>query len=223
MHLAAHHLVISGFRQHRGRIAGCDRVVARLNEFRRPGVRVELLPWNADWRGEAQFIARHAAQNFPPLVCVFAYSWGFGWGAIRLAEALGKLARPLRVYGLVGCDGVYRHGYHCGNWRALWPWTTIRLPGNVDRCGVTLFAQQNTLPAGHRVVDATGREIERQRLDVIHDDTGLALPASHLNLDEARPWIDACAALAAQAQRVVGQRVPLRDGVLPSVPPPFTP
>lgn len=233
--LLAHHIVISGFQQHRGRLSGCDRVVARLNRFRRPGVRVELKRWNDDWRSEAAFIARHAAPPLeegrrkreggkgksllcpqssaldprdpsppPPRVCIYAYSWGFGWGAARLAYALAELETPIPVYGLIGCDGVYRHGYRFGNWRALWPWSTIHLPYTVDRARTVLFHQDNTLPRGHDV-KIGGAEVPRTKIEsvVVNGDVRLNDPATHTNIDESLVWQKACEELAESCDRQI--------------------
>lgn len=191
MPLRVHHLVISGFRQRRRHLAGCDCLLAALDEFRRPGVRIESLEWNADMQAEAAFIARHAAEGEEPIVCLYPYSWGFGWGAIRLALALE--AKGIGVYAMRVCDGVYRHGYRLGNWRALWPWSVIELPANVACHNVELFVQRHSWLRGHRVVDAAGLEITPRLIDqvIINCAAGwsLIVPATHYNLDESLEWI----------------------------------
>ena len=202
MPLAAHHLVISGFRQDRRRLAGCDRVVAMLDAFRQPGVRVDYRTWNADWQAEANFIARHAPEAThaaPPRVCLYAYSWGLGWGASQLAWRLHELKIP--VFGLIGCDGVYRHNYPLGNWRAFVPWSTIRLPGTVQRC--VAFHQQNSWPAGHAIVIGN-QPIKRRLVERVTLNGGknfFSERATHVNIDESRQWIAACQDLAHATQR----------------------
>lgn len=209
-----HHIVIGGFGQHRGRLAGVDHVVALLDRYRAPGVRVTMLPWRHDWKAEAAFIRRHAPAT-QPVVCIYAYSWGVGSGAVTLAEQLR--AREVDVYGLVACDGVYRHRIFCPRWldwllprwqlwprwltqwRAFWPGSVIRLPANVDRHNVTAFVQRNTLPAGHRIVDARGRDVETQELKTVMIDGKFAELATHVNMDESSSWHNACVHLAERA------------------------
>lgn len=223
MPLYAHQLVISGNWQHRGRLAGCDCALTKLDVYRRPGVRVESLAWDADWRSEAAFIARHAPPDADPLVCIYPYSWGFGWGAIQLARELDRLHIP--VYGMKVCDGVYRHSYRCGNWRALVPGSVVRLPPNVRRNtnhlmqdGVELFVQRNSLLRGHRVVDADGAEIRPVVIDYVDVPCGhwtLRAPATHYNLDESRTWHKACCELAAEVDAMLDEteRPPSCDAV----------
>lgn len=216
MPLYAHHLVISGNWQHRGRLAGCDCALTKLDVYRRPGVRVESLVWDADWRSEASFIARHAPPDADPLVCLYPYSWGFGWGAIQLARQLDRLHIP--VYGMKVCDGVYRHSYRWGNWRALVPGSVVRLPGNVRRGSVELFVQRGSVLRGHRVVDADGDEIPANVIDYIDVPCGgwsLHAPATHYNLDESHIWHQACRKLAAEVDAIMDDnlRPPSCDAV----------
>ena len=194
MPLHAHHLVIGGFRQNRRRLAGVDRVLDALNVFRMPGVRVQLFKWDADWAGEAEFILRHKA-DADPIVCIYAYSWGFGHGAVRLAEELAR--RGLRVAGLVGCDGVYRDHFLLRRWRALWQNSRIDLPGSIDRADVRLFVQANSLLRGHRVFDAHGAEIRAERIErVVINGNRFSDVADHYNIDESARWIDECRCMA---------------------------
>lgn len=197
----AHHLIIAGKLQHRGKLCGCDHVADALGAFRRPGVRVELLPWNADWRAEAAFIARHrpmlTTRRSFPIVCVHAYSHGFGWGAKRLAEELA--AHRIGIWGLVGCDGVYRHDHFplVNVWRCFIRSSRIVLP-NVRREGVRLFYQTRSLTRGHRVFDERGEEFERELIETVRVNGGNPLTdwATHFNIDESPQWREACLALA---------------------------
>lgn len=206
-HLYAHHYVIAGKGQRRGRLSGCDRTIAEFDRYRRPGVRIESFNWDSDWRDEAAFIARHAPPDVDPIVCIYPYSWGFGWGAIQLAQELHRLHIP--VYGMRVCDGVYRHSYPWGNWRALWKSSVVQLPPNVNAANVQLFVQRNTLLRGHRVVDAEGNEIvpsEVKRVEVQWGEWHLSEPAAHGNLDEARCWRNACCELAAEVDWMLDVR-----------------
>lgn len=209
-----HHIVISGFGQYRDRLCGADYVTAALQRFVAPGVRVTQLPWNHDWWAEAKFIRRHGDQDKKAIVCLYAYSWGMGSGAVRLAERL--LGCNVPVFGVVSCDGVYRHRpgllRWLPQWRAFWPASTIRLPGNVDRRNVRVFVQRNSLPAGHEVVDCRGRQIVPEVIENVVIGDKFVETATHTNIDESRKWHNACVDLAAKAQlEDEGRRSKKRD------------
>lgn len=144
-------IVRSGFLQHKGSAGnGCVRLAGELAWHFGGGAgrtRVELEAWDDDPRATAEFVYRLGRKETPPTVCVFAYSWGCGYGFVRLAEALGELGVGVRA--AVLCDPVY-HGL--ARWRALIPRTLfrrvrIRIPANVDE--VHWFRQFETKPAGH--------------------------------------------------------------------------
>lgn len=200
-----HHLVIGGFGQYRGKLAGVDYVVDALDRFRQPGVRVSLLPWSHDWKAEAGYIRRHApldTRDQQPLVCLYAYSWGVGNGAVQLARQLQR--REIGVWGLISCDGVYHHrAVLCRwlpQWRSLWPGSRIWLPPNVRRGGVRVFRQRNGLPSGHEIVDHHGHAYHAEEIHDVLRDNRFVERASHFNLDESPRWHRACVDLAEQAQ-----------------------
>lgn len=187
-----HFLIVrSGFLQHKGSAGnGCVRLAGEL-AWRfgggATGTRVELEAWDDDPRASAEFICRLGSKTRPPLVCIFAYSWGCGYGFVRLAEALGDLGIGVRA--AVLCDPVY-HGL--ARWRALIPRTLfrrirIRIPANVDE--VHWFRQLQTKPAGHDL-KATSRYTR------IHDPVVLDSP--HTEMDNRPEFRERCLHVARQ-------------------------
>ena len=80
-------------------------------------------------------------------VRIAAYSWG-ATGAVVLSRGLAKRGVPVKS--ITMSDGVYRHHYFAGNWRAFFPAYPIHVPANVGE--VFTFVQRNNWPRGHRVV-----------------------------------------------------------------------
>jgi len=208
MAIFVNHLIVAGKLQHRGKLCGCDYTADALGAYRRPGVRVELLPWNLHAKAEAAFIHRHRPQHTdgrPPIVCIHCYSHGLGCGARRLARELARY--HIKVFGLRGCDGVWRsdHWPLMNAWRCLWPGSTIVLP-NVRREGVELFVQKHSWVRGHSVTDEHGDAFELQEIkDVQRGVNGFRVtePATHYNLDESPQWRDSCLALAEEVDALI--------------------
>ena len=148
--IAARHFAISGYTQHRGRMSGLMRVSMNLEQALPSTHRVHLCRWNEDWWEWAEYVwlLWQEAGGPQPVINLYAYSYGMGWGAIQLSRELQR--RGMGVNHIVSCDGVYRHPYRLGAWRALWPWSTILVPSNVGR--VTYFYQRRNLPSGHEIV-----------------------------------------------------------------------
>lgn len=107
--------------------------------------RVELAHWNSDWRAHAECINRMCADHHASVV-IAGYSWG-GYSSTLLARELAKHGR--KVQQMVLCDAVYRHKYWLGNWRALCPFSKIKIPANVEK--VTWFRQKQNFPRGHNL------------------------------------------------------------------------
>lgn len=142
-------VIRSGFLQHKGSAgSGCTRIAGELSwRFGGHANRVELEAWNDCPRQSAEYIYRLGRKQSPPNVCIFAYSWGCGYGFVRLANELAARGIPVRC--AVLCDPVY-HGL--ARWRALLPRTLFRriqvtVPANVD--DVYWFRQHVDRPAGH--------------------------------------------------------------------------
>lgn len=142
---------------------------------------VRLLPWRSDWSAEGEFIFRLSEPR--PSIGVVAFSWGAGWGFVRLAKALN--ARGLEVRHACLIDPVYRHSYWLGQWRAFVPGIPIAIPSNVRR--VTWWRQQQDWPRGHKLTGSGNTVIAN---------TVIAPPinvsASHVYMDDNPAILKAC-------------------------------
>lgn len=139
----------AGFLQPKGGAhTGMTRIVGELSHrFGGHENRVEAEAWNVCPRQSAEYIYRLGRKGKPPNVCIFAYSWGCGYGFVNLARELGL--RGIPVHTAVLCDPVY-HGLDF--WRAMIPRTLFRkikvpIPPNVYQ--VHWFRQRQNRPAGH--------------------------------------------------------------------------
>lgn len=149
------HYCISGFTQHCGLNHGLVTLSERLliEGFGcGPQSRVYLHPWRLD----AESVAEHAwilqrLHAAELAIGIYAYSWGAGYGAIKLCNSLAD--RGLDVDALVLCDPVPRPSL-LFRWQALlparWSHRAIIVPANVRRCW-SLFQRRN-VPQGHPVV-----------------------------------------------------------------------
>jgi len=139
------HIPISGFTQTVGHPTGFDTLWQKLRRVTSPQCCL-LHPqeWNADWRALAEFISRNSTPV--PYICVYAYSWGCGHGAVKLAKELRK--RNLVVQCMVLCDPVFHSWVR--PWRALVFSPAIRIPDNVRR--VEWFFQRQNKPQATTLV-----------------------------------------------------------------------
>jgi hypothetical protein len=179
----AWHVCISGFTQHHGRMSGLMRLWLLLSAaIASRSVRVELRPWREDWPRFAEWLwlTWQEQGGPPPTICVYAYSYGAGWGFLRLADELGK--RGMEIHRAVLCDPVYRHGYLWGAWRAFWPFSRICVPASVRE--VWWFYQRRNLPMGHQVVAAN-----RART-LVH--AGQEIVATHQYVDDSESFREQC-------------------------------
>lgn len=129
--------------------------------------------WCANWAEVADFInviTHNDALGVPkPTIYVAAYSWGAGWGFIRLAKELKK--RGLHISKAVLCDPVYRSPLFPFGWLTrlrtminkgpLAP--RIVIPSNVEN--VWYFFQTQNKPRAHRLVP------QKEGYPVIHPGT----------------------------------------------------
>ncbi len=141
-------ICISGFLQDEGKPTGMVRLFTALHAAHAsPGTRLELRCYNDDWNALAEFIWRLRPTGAPPVIRIFAYSWG-GTGALNLARELDR--RGLKVDHIVLSDAVYRSDWLINRWLAMTPLPVLEVPLNVRQ--VTLYRQNRNLPAGHDVV-----------------------------------------------------------------------
>jgi hypothetical protein len=145
---------IMGFTQTIGRNVGMIKLWRELRELSAED-RFIAHPqrWCANWSDMAEFL-HGITQNGgdKPTIYVAAYSWGGGWGFIRLAKELKK--RGLHIAKAVLCDPVYRSRWHLLKWRSLvnkGPLAPkIVIPSNVEN--VWYFFQRQNKPQAHRLV-----------------------------------------------------------------------
>ena len=141
-------IVFAGFQQSTGRPSGSFKLWQRVHAAAGGKMfRSEFRAWNDDVDELANLIFHASGDHLAPTINVAGYSWG-GMTAANFCRRLAE--RGIEVDRVVLCDPVYRHRYWFGNWRALVPGSTIRIPPNVRR--VDVFRQSVNLPAGHNVV-----------------------------------------------------------------------
>lgn len=159
--IADWHICISGYRQHEGQFTGLHCAWLALRNLSTPKCCVELRKWDSDWRGLAELIWLTRPDSDPtrpsatvpgwhgrreqPRVNIYAYSWGVGYGFVRLAKALGR--RGITVDNAVLCDPVYRSRLVSARWLAFTGWPSITIPPNVLNVYGTY--QRVDSPCGH--------------------------------------------------------------------------
>lgn len=115
--------LIMGFRQTPEHVSGIEMLWTNLRQFSGDEVRIEISEWNQNRKSQAEFIARHCADD-----CVFIqidYSWGVGYGGVWLANELGDRGRE--VANVIAIDGVYHSDWM--PWRAITGPITNRIFG----------------------------------------------------------------------------------------------
>jgi len=182
------HICISGFRQDLAHRSGTEQLYNSLRLMAGPEVDADLRLWNEDWDAYAAYLMRNSEPDAEFII--FGYSWGGGWGAMKLIAALGRLQkqrvkdrhaasdahpRVPTIPRLILCDAVYRSPW-TPDWlplnpKSLLPHPKIKIPANVGR--VTWFTQTNNKPAGHTVV---AREPDATTID-----PGIDLTAEGVN------------------------------------------
>lgn len=147
------HLVIGGFRQTAGEPTGMQSLFKTMHHrFSGRGIQVLPLEWNSRFDDVAELIRWTSSGAARTRITMASYSWGTT-GARNLSRELNK--RGFKVQSLVSSDGVYRHGYWAGQWRALVPWSTIYMPSNVKE--VEYYIQRDDLLLkGHKIEPVPG-------------------------------------------------------------------
>ena len=176
------HQCISGFTQNMQTLHGVLKLSERM---RRPesGIvdccsrRLYYNRWNDDWSKIAEHYWNISDIYLEPLtICVYAYSWGAGWGAMQLAKHLDKAGMKIRV--MVLSDPVYRHPLLSLRWLSLLKRDSsfapiIKVPKNVKE--IFHFYQRLNVPAGHKL-SVTGETLLRP---------GMELHRIHQKMDDA--------------------------------------
>ncbi len=177
-------IVISGFLQSEGKATGMVALWQLLRENAGPSRCVILKSWNDSWSDLAERIRRVGPKRSEPTVCIYAYSWGAGHGAITLAKELRT--RGIRVAHMVLCDPVYRSWLISFRWLAMLKSPNITIPDNVNR--VSWFRQKKNRPAGHDLHPENGTQIE----------AAVWLPLIHQDMDDAPEFHAKCICVAGQ-------------------------
>jgi hypothetical protein len=158
------HQCISGFTQNVHTLHG----VLKLSErFRQSALidgvntRVALHQWKSDWAKVAEYYWLLTEYYMVPVtICVYAYSWGAGWGAMQLARHLNRAGLDIKA--MVLCDPVYRHPKWYLRWMSLVQRDSsfspiIRVPTNIHT--IYTLNQQTNRPMGHRLLATNGTVI----------------------------------------------------------------
>lgn len=188
--------VIGGRTQKTGEDTGMMRLWARLFRWRADHPvhgSMFLMPreWNDDTKQLAALLERYATVEGRPRIVIAAYSWGAGYGAIRLAKSLARRGRMVDLLLLI--DPVYRSRLPLMfRLLAFTTWFGIRVPANVRR--VLTWRQHNAGPRGTNV-----RSADSARTCIIaqRDVTGLGL--THVTIQYHEPILEECARRAIDA------------------------
>jgi len=142
------YIVIGGYLQREGEPNGMVRLWRWLHGRHTSSVcRVEFRTWNDRFESLVELIWLLRPNGRATVIYLYGYSWG-GMSAVLLARQLQQ--RGIRVKRLTLADAVYRHWYWLGQWRALVPWSRIKIPSNVQE--VSWMRQTMGWPCGHNLV-----------------------------------------------------------------------
>jgi hypothetical protein len=181
--------LISGFTQTEENWNGTqelrEKLLAELDDYSSLSVRIRLDVWNAHWKAIARqvYMLRERYPQEPFVVVAFAYSWGVGNGLVKFAKYLDRFG--IDIAHAVTADGVYRHWFSLGNWRALWGNARIAIPRNVLK--IEGYYQETNRPRGLRPMG-----------DTTTCDPWTLLRLPHAEMDDARPWRQRCIEVAKQ-------------------------
>lgn len=143
-------ITFNGFRETPRQQTGTERMWQKLRGFASAGVFVHPpVKWTHDPDEIVGLLRRQGIER----VVIVAYSWGAGYGAMRLAKACGEVG--IRLPLMLLCDPVYR-----ANWMPTWVGTLplairsimpatakIKIPRNVRR--VAGVRQTISIPQAH--------------------------------------------------------------------------
>jgi hypothetical protein len=172
-------ICIPGFLQKKAdAVEGIPALWHRLWErFHGRDVCVQMYPWNTNWSDVAEMIFR-ACDAGRVRIMVVAYSWGVGYGALRLLRELAY--RGVRVAAAVFSDAVFHLWGRLAHLLGVsqvsayltrpWGRPQIALPGNEQELPEThwfvqdrknfRWSDRNTWLRGHEIVwEATGEPV----------------------------------------------------------------
>lgn len=179
-HISQWHFFISGYTQNRQQSTGLQKawLQTKTSAYKSNPINTQsicffpVLPWNYDWYTLARFVQINSQEYksikgggrlalpppLSPLINIYAYSWGAGYGAIRLTQFLLSVAN-YNVQNMVLADPVYCSSYFFNRWRAMfssrfsftrWFAPQITIPSNV--LSVFWSRQYNNWPRAHSLV-----------------------------------------------------------------------
>jgi hypothetical protein len=149
---------------------------------------IRKLEWNSDWNAVADMIADIC--QFDSTVSVYAYSWGAGYGARKLAKFLAE--RGICINTAVLCDPVYRSRFLPFRFLALTRFPKIKWPANV--LNIWQIYQRSNRPHGHLPILTDGKA---QRIHLLEQ-----VPETrHNTIDDSQRYRDLCLTVATKVQR----------------------
>lgn len=195
------HQCISGFTQNFNTLHGVMKLSERLRMLGHSDgfhKRVMLHRWCSNWKSIAEqywILSEFYLEEIT--VCIYAYSWGAGWGAMQLAKHLQKCRLDVKV--MVLSDPVYRHPNYLFRPLSLFYRDStfspiIRVPQNVHE--VFSLHQRVNRPQGHRLLNTNGTLIHPS---ILIDNT------VHQKMDDNWTFH----ALSLEVARRVGENLPL--------------
>jgi hypothetical protein len=180
-------ICISGYKQSKAQPTGLEKLWLKLRVHEDPQCRTSYMTWDADWPAFAEHMMRTGPTDPNQMtICVFAYSWGCGHGALDLFSECRH--RGLTIESAVLADPVYHKWW--APWRALVSpivTPTIVIPDNVTNLWYTL--QRENKPAGHECVLAKGNKVTTINEPVMSHRT-------HTYMDEDPLFQDKCLEIA---------------------------
>lgn len=202
-------ICVGGFTQTRGTGNGVLALSEKLRRFQNPETNIEFLAWCDDMAAMATEIDELAKQaraipgneKFTPNICIFAYSYGGGYGAPRLVFELWK--RGLRVRAIVLSDPVWRFKIPgLGRFGRLFEWVAAPISGMTLFGKITFrpkeigtifwfYQRQGSFVDGF--LNPQGREPVCLGAE-IH--AGELLDYPHASMDDAVEWHEKCLEVA---------------------------
>lgn len=181
------HIVITGFLQNIATPNGMDKVYMNLLNFQDRNTTVDMKVWNSHWKEYARFIERTGPSHYDKHdIRCYCYSWGCGYGFVRLAKELRKLG--IKIKYAVFSDPVYYPGIL--KYRALFNLIkepVITIPDNVEN--VYYYRQNTNRPKGSVCVaeDTVKTKIY---------DLGILPGVIHQSMDDSPYFRDQCLKVA---------------------------
>jgi len=178
------HVLISGFQQTIARPNGVVELWKKMRTYASPSTSVNIWTWDSKWQDVAALMRMVAGPAEQPLIFVYAYSWGAGWGFIELARELREYG--LQIHHAVLADPVYRSNllptWLPINALSLTRFPTISVPRNVREVSWTY--QRKNRPWGHTPIP--------QVAQLTKVNAPIQRPGPHDAMDNDPEWHQMC-------------------------------